>query len=140
GAGTIADLHSQANRRSGGAGGLRAVDAEAPDRLFGGTHRGHSPAFLTMQLDIDPAWALAVFFTAVRLGTILLMSPILAGLSGLVTVRVLLSIALAGLLVQGLDVRPPHDGLQLGAIVSGACNELVVGGTLAFGVFAAFGS
>jgi len=93
-----------------------------------------------MQIDVDPAWALAVFFTALRLGVVLLLSPILAGLSGLVTVRVLLTLALAALLVQGLGLRAPPEALALGPVLAGAFNELLVGGTLAFGVFAAFGA
>jgi flagellar biosynthetic protein FliR len=93
-----------------------------------------------MQIDIDPAWALAVFYTALRLGVVLLLSPILAGLSGLVTVRVLLTLALAVLLVQGLHLGTPAGALELGRVAAGACNELVVGGVLAFGVFAAFGA
>lgn len=93
-----------------------------------------------MSLDFDPAWVLAVFYIVIRLGVVLLLSPILAGLGSLVTVRVLLTFALAALLVQGLGARLPGGPLELGAVVSGACNELVVGGTLAFGVFAAFGA
>jgi len=93
-----------------------------------------------MPIDFDPAWVLAVFYIVIRLGVVLLLSPILAGLGSLVTVRVLLTFALAALLVQGLGARLPAGPLTLGAVVSGACNELVVGGTLAFGVFAAFGA
>src|SRR5450830_360983 len=93
-----------------------------------------------MLIDVDPAWVLAVFYTVIRLGVVLLLSPILAGLGSLVTVRVLLTFALAALLVQGLGPRPPAGALELGPVISGACNELVVGGTLAFGVFAAFGA
>jgi len=93
-----------------------------------------------MQINIDPAWALAVFFTAMRLGVVLLLSPILAGLSGLVTVRVLLTLTLAVVLVEAPGGRPGPAALALGPVVSGACNELVIGGTLAFGVFAAFGA
>jgi flagellar biosynthetic protein FliR len=93
-----------------------------------------------MQIDIDPAWALAVFYTALRLGVVLLLSPILAGLSGLVVVRVLLTLALAVLLVQGLHLGTPAGALELGRVAAGACNELMVGGVLAFGVFAAFGA
>jgi len=93
-----------------------------------------------MSLDFDPAWVLAVFYIVIRLGVVLLLSPILAGLGSLVTVRVLLTFALAALLVQGLGPRLPAGPLELGPVVSGACNELVVGGTLAFGVFAAFGA
>jgi flagellar biosynthetic protein FliR len=37
-------------------------------------------------------------------------------------------------------VRPPAAVLDLGPVAAGAFNELVVGGVLAFGVFAAFGA
>lgn len=93
-----------------------------------------------MLIDFNPAWVLAVFYIVIRLGVVLLLSPILAGLGSLVTVRVLLTFALAALLVQGLGPRLPAGQLELGPVISGACNELVVGGTLAFGVFAAFGA
>jgi flagellar biosynthetic protein FliR len=93
-----------------------------------------------MTIDLDPAWMLAVFFTAVRLGVVLVMTPIFSSLTGLVTVRVLLTLSLSALLVSGLGGRlapPPPD---LGPLVLAAMAELVVGLTLAFGVFAAFGA
>ncbi|SFV16618.1 flagellar biosynthetic protein FliR [Pseudoduganella namucuonensis] len=93
-----------------------------------------------MSIAIDPAWVLAVFYTAVRLGVLLIMSPILSSLSGVVTVRVLLTLSLSVLLVNGLGTRPPAHELALGPVVLGAMLELGVGVTLAFGVFAAFGA
>ena len=93
-----------------------------------------------MTVDIDPAWMLAVFFTAVRLGVVLVMTPIFSSLTGLVTVRVLLTLLLSALLVSGLGGRLPAPPPDLGPLVLAAMAELVVGLTLAFGVFAAFGA
>jgi len=93
-----------------------------------------------MSIAIDPAWLLAVFYVAVRLSAVLLLSPVLSGLSGLVTVRVLLVLALSVLLVDGLGVRPAGHELGLGPVFTGALLELATGVTLAFGVFAAFGA
>jgi flagellar biosynthetic protein FliR len=93
-----------------------------------------------MAIDIDPAWMMAVFFTALRLGVVLMMTPIFSNLSGLVTVRVLLTLALSALLVSGLGARLPPPALELGPVLLAALAELVTGLTLAFGVFAAFGA
>ncbi len=93
-----------------------------------------------MNVQIDTAWLLAVFYTTVRLGAVLLMSPILSGLQGLVTVRVLLVLALSVMLVNGLQLPLPAHGLELGPLLAGAMLELALGATLAFGVFAGFAS
>lgn len=93
-----------------------------------------------MSIALDPAWLLAVFFVAVRLSAVLLLSPILSSLSGLVTVRILLVLALSVLLVDGLEVRPAMQDNGLGPVFVGALLELATGVTLAFGVFAAFGA
>ncbi|MES2351272.1 MAG: flagellar biosynthetic protein FliR [Pseudomonadota bacterium] len=93
-----------------------------------------------MAIDIDPAWMMAVFFTALRLGVVLMMTPIFSNLSGLVTVRVLLTLSLSALLVSGLGTRLPPPALELGPVLLAALAELVTGLTLAFGVFAAFGA
>ena len=93
-----------------------------------------------MTVDIDPAWLLAVFFTAVRLGVVLMMTPILSGLTGLPAVRVLLTLALSALLVSGLGVRAPAVPMEIVPLALTAVAELVTGLTLAFGVYAAFGA
>ncbi|NVE01845.1 flagellar biosynthetic protein FliR [Massilia sp. BJB1822] len=93
-----------------------------------------------MRIHIDSAWALAVFFTSIRVGALLLLSPILASLGGMTTVRVLLTLALSVLLVQGLALPAAAMPIALGPVVAGALQELVLGATLAFGVFAAFGA
>lgn len=93
-----------------------------------------------MDVTIDPLWALAVLLVALRLAVLFLASPVFSGLGGLVTVRVLLTFALAVLLVDGLGVRPVVPDLTLGSVVVAALGEIVVGVTLAFGVAAAFGA
>lgn len=93
-----------------------------------------------MTFGFDPAWALAVFLTFLRFGVVFLLSPVFAGLGGLVTVRVLLTLALSVLLVQGFGLRADPALLAPGPLLVGACLELFVGATLAFGVFAAFGA
>jgi flagellar biosynthetic protein FliR len=93
-----------------------------------------------MTVDVDPAWMLAVLFTAVRLGVLLLMTPILSSLSGMVTVRVLLTLSLSALLVSGQGLRAPAVAMDVAPLIFYACAELVTGLTLAFGVFAAFGA
>jgi flagellar biosynthetic protein FliR len=93
-----------------------------------------------MNVEIDPGWMLAVFFTAIRLGVVLVMTPIFSSLTGLVTVRVLLTLALSALLVQGLGPHLAPPPLELGPLLLAALAELAVGLILAFGVFAAFGA
>lgn len=93
-----------------------------------------------MSVEIDPAWALAVFFIAVRVGVLLIMTPIFSSLNGMVTVRVLFTLALSVVLVAGMGTLPPAPVLEIGPVVVAAMAELVMGATLAFGVFAAFGA
>lgn len=93
-----------------------------------------------MSIDIDPAWMLAVFYTALRLGVVLMMTPIFSNLAGLVTVRVLLTLSLSTLLVSGLHTALPAPALEIGPVLLNALAEVVTGVTLAFGIFAAFGA
>ena len=93
-----------------------------------------------MGIALDPAWLLAVFYTALRLGVVLMMTPIFSNLAGLVTVRVLLTLSLSALLVSGLHAGLPAPALELGPVLLNALAEVVTGVTLAFGIFAAFGA
>lgn len=92
-----------------------------------------------MQVDIDPMWAMAVFFTSLRLSVLLVMTPIFSSLSGLVTVRVLFTLAMSMVLVTGLETRTTLV-LEPGPVLLAAVAELVLGAVLVFGVFAAFGA
>lgn len=93
-----------------------------------------------MTVDLDYGWMLAVFCTAIRLGVVLMLSPVFTGLTGLVTVRVLFTLALSATLVSGLGMRLPPVPLEIGPVLLAGMAEAVTGLTLAFGVFAAFGA
>lgn len=93
-----------------------------------------------MSVDIDYAWMMAVFCTAIRFGVVLVLSPIFTGLTGLVTVRVLFTLALSAVLVAGLGPRLPAVPLEIGPVLLAGMAEALTGLTLAFGVFAAFGA
>lgn len=92
-----------------------------------------------MNLDVDLAWLTTVMLVALRLGVVLTLSPVFTGLAGLVTVRVLLTIALAALLVSGMHLAAPPATSLAGLALAGA-GEVFVGATMAFGVYAAFGA
>lgn len=93
-----------------------------------------------MSIDVDPAWAMSVFLVSLRIGVIMMMSPVFTGLNGLVTVRVLLTLMLSCLLVSGMKLGPAPLALELGPVIVAAVMEVGVGATLAFGVMAAFGA
>lgn len=94
-----------------------------------------------MVVNVDQGWITSVFLVALRIGTLLLMSPVFSGLGTLATVRVLLTIGLAVVLVGGSAAAPGAPApLSLGAFVLGAAGEVFIGATMAFGVFAAFGA
>ena len=93
-----------------------------------------------MIVDIDPSWLMAVFLVSVRIGVLLMLSPIFTGLAGLVTVRVLLTMVLSVMLVGALGIKPAPLALSIGPVILAAMGELLVGAVLAFGVYAAFGA
>jgi flagellar biosynthesis protein FliR len=93
-----------------------------------------------MSMDIDPSWAISVYLLALRLGVLLVMTPIFSSLSGLVTVRVLFTFAISAALVSGMGVRAANVPSSIGPLIAVSMAELMVGATLAFGVFAAFGA
>jgi flagellar biosynthetic protein FliR len=93
-----------------------------------------------MSIELDPAWMMTVFLLSLRVGVLLMMSPIFTPLSGLVTVRVLLTLLLSSTLVSGMHVAPASVELAIGQVILASLQELAVGVTLAFGVMAAFGA
>lgn len=93
-----------------------------------------------MVLDVDPVWVLSVFLVALRVGVLLMLSPVFTGLAGPVTVRVLFTLGLSAALVAGMGIRPLPVEMSLGAVTLAAIGELLVGATLAFGVYAALGA
>jgi flagellar biosynthesis protein FliR len=93
-----------------------------------------------MQINVDAAWALAVFYVWLRLSCVFLLAPVPMVQGTPAVVRVLFTLALAALLVTGGGVRPALPSFSAGQVLLGAIGEMVVGLTLAFGVFAAFGA
>lgn len=93
-----------------------------------------------MSFDIDSGWAMAVYFLALRLGVLLVMTPIFSSLSGLVTVRVLFTLTVSIALVSGLDIRAGGASLSIGQVIAASFGEMAIGATLAFGIFTAFGA
>lgn len=93
-----------------------------------------------MAINIDPAWMMSVFLVSLRIGVLLMMSPVFTSLNGLVAVRVLLTLMLSAMLVSSMQVAPTAVPLELGPVMLAALLELAVGATLAFGVMAAFGA
>jgi flagellar biosynthetic protein FliR len=91
-----------------------------------------------MTVDIDPAWAIALFLVTLRVGVVLMLSPVFTGLNGLVTVRVLLALVLSAVLVAGAPLPAPPA--TAAALLLAALAEVMIGATLAFGVLAAFGA
>jgi flagellar biosynthesis protein FliR len=93
-----------------------------------------------MSLAIDMGWIAAVWLVALRIGALLLLTPLFA-LGGVpVRVRVLLVLALSLTLIAALGPTAIAYHGSLGGLLVAAMTELVIGGLLAFGVFTAFAS
>lgn len=93
-----------------------------------------------MSMDIDPAWAVSVYLMFLRIGALLVMTPMFPAASGFAVIRVLFALALSTLLVSGLHAQDIHIPLTAGSIVASSFIELGIGIMLGFGVFAAFGA
>jgi flagellar biosynthesis protein FliR len=88
----------------------------------------------------NPGFLLVVFLLSLRLGALLLLSPILYAASVPAPVRVLLVIGLAAVLALGLPTNSQFaESLSgVGALFEAAMAELALGATLALGIFVAF--
>lgn len=83
----------------------------------------------------------AIFLLSLRVGVVLLFTPVLQAMSMPPTVRVLLVVGLSACLGLGLpDVATPAQGLAStpGPLLAAALAELALGATLALAVLAAF--
>jgi flagellar biosynthetic protein FliR len=91
-----------------------------------------------MTLVIDIAWIVTVILVAVRLGAVLLLTPIfsLGSIPG--HVRVLFVFALAAMLVGGLGVGARLPVESIASLLSAILIEGIIGALLAFGLFTAF--
>jgi len=91
-----------------------------------------------MTVTLQVAWIVAVGLVALRLGTVLILAPVLGTSSIPAHIRVLFVIGLSVLLVAGLHVDPTKLPLSAPALALAALSELVLGALLAFGLFTAF--
>ncbi|WP_374351359.1 flagellar biosynthetic protein FliR [Chitinimonas sp.] len=91
-----------------------------------------------MHVDASLSWLVAVLLCALRLGALLLMSPLLMAAGLPARIKVLLTLALATCLVSGLHLQPTQMPTDLPPLLAAAVSELLLGALLAFGVFAAF--
>lgn len=87
----------------------------------------------------DPALVLTVFLLSLRLGALLLLTPILYAASMPASARVLLVVGLAAVLAYGLPPAAAAVAItQPGQLFTAAVAELTLGATLALGIFVAF--
>ncbi len=93
-----------------------------------------------MAVDIDPVWLVSVFLLTLRIGVLLLMTPIFSSLAGLLVIRILFTLSLSVMLVSGLGMGTLQVSLTPGSLIAAAIAELLLGGVMGFGVFAAFGA
>lgn len=93
---------------------------------------------------LDLAWPLSVLLLSLRLGAMLLMTPVLQAMNTPPMVRVLLVLALSALLITAFPAsRMPMSADGLGGtggakVFQAALNELVLGGALGLGITLAF--
>src|SRR4051794_13107076 len=83
------------------AAGFRPLDAGADYRIRSHAHRQH-PDVLLMLLSAELPWLLTTLLVSLRLGAVMLMTPIFASLGMPLQVRVLLVLALSATLVSGM--------------------------------------
>jgi len=93
-----------------------------------------------MGLEIDSAWLGAVYLLSLRIGSLLVLTPIFSHLTGVFSVRVLFTLALSVVIASGLDLNAIHVPLSVASLISASFSEIILGSTLAFGVFTAFGA
>ena len=93
-----------------------------------------------MEISVEIAWIVTVLLIAIRLAGIFLLTPVLAAMQVPNVIRVWLVMGLAVLLVSALDLQTVTVPLTLGQLFVAMLAELIIGGLLAFGIFAAFGA
>lgn len=91
-----------------------------------------------MSTTVEIAWILAIALVALRLGAVLVLTPLFSVSAVPANVRVLLVIALAVFMVGALGIQGVTVPTSLGGLLAAGLSELVLGGLLAFGLFTAF--
>ncbi len=89
---------------------------------------------------IDPGFVLTVFLLSIRLGAVLLLTPVLYAFSVPGSVRVLLVVGWSVGLALGVPADTGREALvwSTGQLVTASLTELALGATLALGMLAAF--
>ena len=91
-----------------------------------------------MKITADIAYLTTVLLVSIRLGAVFLLAPIFSIAKIPVTVMVIFVLSLSALLVANLNISSLATPESFGDLVSAGAFELVVGGAMAFGMFAAF--
>ena len=91
-----------------------------------------------MLLNIDQGWLVQVCLASIRIGMLFILTPIFSNMRGVTTARVLLVLALSVALAANLAPAPRGLDLEYGPLLAAGAAEVVTGGVLAFGLFAAF--
>lgn len=91
-----------------------------------------------MHVQADTAFLVTLMLVSIRIGAVLLLTPLFAVGDVPVRIRVIIALGLSLLLVTALPIDATRAPLSVGALAEAALLELVTGGLLAFGVTAAF--
>jgi flagellar biosynthetic protein FliR len=91
-----------------------------------------------MSLSAEVSWLVTLLLVSVRLGIVMVMTPLLAVFGLPIRVRLLLVLALAAMLVAGLDPAVPAAHWGSGDVLLAVVNEGLLGSVLAFAVLAGF--
>lgn len=93
-----------------------------------------------MKATVEIAWIMTVALVAIRLGALLILTPIFGGANVPAQFRVLFVVGISALIVTGLGVGPSVVPLSLSGFLAAAATEVALGAVLAFGIFTAFAS
>jgi flagellar biosynthetic protein FliR len=83
-------------------------------------------------------WLLAVLLLTVRIGALLLLTPVLHAVPVPLTVRLLMVVALACVIAMPLVGAPMPDVIDPGLLLQAVLREAAIGATLGLGVLMAF--
>lgn len=93
-----------------------------------------------MRIEMDLAFVTALLLMSIRLSACFLLTPLFSAAQIPIRIRTFFLVALAAMLVTGLQITPEHVPQTLAELFEASLHELVVGGLLAFGLFTAFGA
>lgn len=93
-----------------------------------------------MRIETDMGGIVAMLLMSIRTSAALVLTPVFSSLQWPLRMRVLFVLALCALMAASLHVSPVAQPWSLGAMLSAALAEVVLGSVLAFGLFAGFGA